>query len=221
MDVSWSSDQELFGLIRERLSTAVIGDILDAHGCRHQFLSSELRPLHHNRTLVGRAMPVLEADVFNSTEPFGKMFAALDDLKVGEIYLAAGGSTTYAFFGELMATAAIARGANGAVLCGYHRDTRALLDMDFPIFSYGAYAQDQGVRGRVIEYRIPIEANGVRVEPGDLVVGDIDGVLVVPQQLEEVVLPEAREKASTESAVRKALREGMLVQEAFKKFGVM
>lgn len=221
MAANWQNDRELFRLVREHLSTAVIGDILDTHGRCHQFLPPELRPLKGDGFLVGRAMPVLEADVFNDAEPFGKMFAALDALAPGEIYLAAGGSTTYAFFGELMATAATARGANGAVLCGYHRDTRALRGMDFPIFSYGAYAQDQGVRGRVIEYRVPIEVGGVRVEPGDLVVGDIDGVLVVPKSLEGVVIPAALDKARTESAVRKALEDGMLVQEAFEKFGVM
>lgn len=215
------TDAEMYRLTAERLNTSVVGDTLDRHGYRHQFLPPRLRPLGDHGVVVGRAMPVLEADVFDYKEPFGKMFEALDDLKPGDVYLAAGGSTSYAFFGELMAIAATARGAHGAVLCGYHRDSVALLASGFPVFSYGGYGQDQGVRGRVLEYRVPIEVAGVRIEPGDLLVADVDGVVVVPQRVEALVIDEALEKVSTESRVREALKNGMLASEAFEKFGVM
>lgn len=218
---SWTTDAELFHLIRTFLFTAVVGDILDRVGQRHQFLPPEIRPLKSYGVLAGRAMPVLEADVFNDGEPFGKMFDALDDLRPGEIYLAAGGRGHYAFFGELMSIAATTRGANGAVLCGFHRDSRALHNSDFPIFSKGAYAQDQGVRGRVIEYRQALEIEGVTVEPGDLLIGDTDGVVVVPRGVEYEVMREALEKVSMENKVRQALQAGMSAREAFELFGVM
>ena len=221
MQDTWNSDDDLFQLVRVELTTAVIGDVLDAHGRRHQFLPPALRALRDGDQMVGRAMTVLEADVFDDSDPFGRMFDALDDLRTGDVYLAAGGSATYAFFGELMATAARARGANGAVLCGYHRDTHALRQQELPVFSYGAYAQDQGPRGRVLGYRVPLEVEGVRIEPGDLVVADLDGVLIVPRELETTVIPAALEKARTESKVREALRSGMLAKEAFDVFGVM
>jgi regulator of RNase E activity RraA len=218
---TWDNDSELFAVIRDELFSAAVGDVLDASGYHHQFLPPTVRPLKSYGVVVGRAMPVLEADVFNYDDPFGKMFDALDDLKPAEIYLAAGGSATYAFFGELMATAAIARGAHGAVLCGYHRDTAALLKMDFPVFSYGAYAQDQGFRGRVIEYRTPIEVGAVRIEPGDLIVADIDGVVIVPQQVEKAIIDEALAKVRVESELKQALQDGMLSRAAFEKYGVM
>lgn len=218
---SWSSDDELFSLVSGRLHTAVLGDILDTLGQRHRFLPPDVRQLKPYGVVVGRALPVLEADVFDYSEPFGKMFDALDDLGPGEIYVAAGGSRTYAFFGELMSVAAAARGARGAVLHGYHRDTAALLESDFPVFSLGGYGQDQGVRGRVIDYRVGIEIAGVTVDPGDLVVGDADGVIVVPRALEAAVVSEALAKVGTESDVREALTSGMSVRSAFDRFKVM
>lgn len=218
---SWSSDDELFSLVSDRLYTAVLGDILDRLDHRHQFLPPQVRQLKPYGVVVGRAMPVLEADVFDFSDPFGKMFEALDDLKSGEIYVAAGGSRSYAFFGELMSVAAAARGAKGAVLHGYHRDTAALAAADFPVYSMGGYGQDQGVRGRVLDYRTAIEIAGVRVSPGDLVVADSDGVLVVPRDVEATVVSEALGKVGTEAAVREALGAGMSVKAAFDRFKVM
>lgn len=217
----WSSDEELFNLVHERLSSSVLGDILDQLGHLHQFLPQQMRPLKRYGVVVGRAMPVLEADVYNYSEPFGKMFEALDDLRAGEIYLAAGGSRNYAFFGELMAVAASARGARGAVLHGYHRDSDMLEASDFPVYSLGAFGQDQGVRGRVIEYRSAIEIGAVTVEPGDLVVADSDGVLIVPRQIEAQAVSEALAKVSIESDVREALRSGMSAASVFQRFGVL
>jgi 4-hydroxy-4-methyl-2-oxoglutarate aldolase len=217
----WASDDELFTLVRERLFSAVLGDILDRLGHLHQFLPPQVRALKPYGTVVGRAMPVLEADVFDDSQPFGKMFDALDDLRPGDIYLAAGGSRNYAFFGELMSVAATAKGANGAILHGYHRDSDALAAGTFPIYSLGAFGQDQCVRGRVLEYRTGLEVAGVTIEPGDLVVADSDGVLIVPRRVETEVVQEALAKVSVETDVREALRSGMSARAAFQRFGVL
>lgn len=219
--MEWRSDADLFSLVETELFSAVVGDSLDRQGYRHQFLPSRIRGLRDYGVVVGRAMPVLEADVFDDREPFGRMFEALDGLEPGEIYLAAGGSPRYALFGGLMSVAARARGARGAVLCGFHRDTREVLQNGFPVFSYGAYAQDQQVRGRVIDYAVPIEIDGVVVKPRDLVIADLDGVVVVPTEAEDAVMQAALEKVRTESTVRKALEAGMLAKDAFDRFGVL
>ncbi len=178
------TDAELFATIRDRLFTAVIGDVMDAAGLRRQFLPPEIRPIVPDMVVVGRAMPVQVADVDAGTapaDPFGLMFRALDDLKPNEIYVTAGGSPAYALWGGLMSTRAARLGSPGTVLDGYHRDTREILGRGFPVFSRGAYAQDQRGRGRVVDFRCAIEfANGARAQPGDIVVGDIDGVLVIP-----------------------------------------
>lgn len=219
--MEWRNDQELMALIRAELFTAVIGDILDNHGYTNQFLPPELQPLAPDMLLVGRAMPVLEANVFDSKDPYGLLFAALDDLKRGEIYVASGASARYAMWGELMSTAARARGATGALLNGYVRDTKGILEMEFPVFCVGRFARDQKGRGRVIDYRVAVEIGGVRIQPSDMLIGDIDGVVVVPQRIEAEIFSEALEKARAEKIIKLELEQGMLATDAFKKYGIL
>lgn len=222
-------DHEIFALVRERLFTAVIGDVMDAAGLTRQFLPPEIRALQPEAMLVGRAMPVLEADCVGEfvshsggVEAFGLMFKALDQLQAGEVYLCTGSSPRYALWGGLMSTRAAKLGAVGAVLDGFHRDTREIRALGFPVFSTGAYAQDQRLRGRVIDYRCPIEfANGCRVLPGDLIVGDIDGVLTVPKAHVDDILQAALNKVAGEDAVRDMILAGRDTSGIFNETGIM
>ena len=150
-------------------------------GHQRQFLPAGIAPLHKTMRIVGRAMPVLEADVVNdgarsagplSGKPFGLMLEALDDLQPGEIYIATGASLRYALWGGLMSTRAQHLKAAGAILDGYVRDADEIERLGFDVFCRGTYAQDQGVRGQVIDWRCTIEIEGVRIAPGDLLVGD-------------------------------------------------
>jgi regulator of RNase E activity RraA len=227
----WTDDQELFALMRTRLFPAVVGDILDTMGFLHQFLQPAIRPVRSDMVVCGRAMPVLESNFFAGEpsgacsaadrQPFGLMFQALDDLRPDEVYVATGCAPQFALWGGLMTTRAQHLKAAGAVLDGYSRDTPELLALGLPVFSLGGYAQDQGARGKVLDYRIAVEIQGVRVAPGDIVFGDIDGVLVIPRQAEEEAIRKALEKAATENKVRDAILQGMGTVEAFKTFGVM
>ena len=227
----WRDDDQLFALMRSKLFPAVVGDILDTMGFLHQFLSPQIRPLRADMVVIGRAMPVLEANCFAATEPeghsplshqpFGMLFEALDDLRRNEVYLATGCAPQFALWGGLMTTRASHLKAAGAVLDGYSRDTPEVLELGLPVFSYGGYAQDQGPRGKVVDWRVGVELNGVRVAPGDIVFGDLDGVLVIPRAAEDEAIRRALEKASTENRVRDAIRGGMSTLEAFKTFGVM
>jgi regulator of RNase E activity RraA len=222
MTIDWKNDQELFALMREKLFTAVIGDVMDKLGFVHQFLPPSLQPLHPDMVVLGRAMTVLEVDVAGPPpKPFGMMLEALDDLKPGEVYVASGGSPDYALWGELMSIRAMHLGSRGAVLNGYVRDTHAIVALKFPTFSMGSYAQDQGPRGHVVDFRVPVDIDGVRVDSGDIVFGDIDGVLTIPRAAEREIIEKALEKASTENLVRKAIENGMGTVEAFATFGVM
>ena len=227
----WQNDDELFALMRAQLFPAVVGDILDTMGHLKQFLSPSIRPLRSNMVVLGRAMPVLEANCFAASEPagqgplsrqpFGLLFQALDELQPNEVYLATGCAPQFALWGGLMTTRAVHLLAAGAVLDGYSRDTPEVLQSGLPVFSYGGYAQDQGPRGKVVDYRVAVEINGVRIEPGDIVFGDLDGVLVIPRAAEQEAVRRALEKASTESQVRRAIEGGMCTVEAFRTFGVM
>ncbi len=231
MPSHYRDDTELFALMKRELFTAVIGDVMDKMGFRRQFLPPAIKPLRDDMVLAGRAMTVLEADVFAETapgasgpltnKPFGLMLEALDDLSPGEIYVAAGASPRYALWGELMATRAKHLGAAGALVDGFARDVPGILTIDFPVFAIGKYAQDQGPRGKVIDFRVPVEIGGIRIEPGSLLFGDQEGVLAIPHSAEEEVIARALEKARGERLVGKAIREGMSAVEAFEKFGIM
>ena len=227
----WQSDEELFRLARDELFPAVVGDVMDKLGLLQQFLSPQIKPLARGMVLIGRAMTVLEEDLTEQSandgaderaqNPFGLMFQALDAMQANEVYICTGASPTYALWGGLMSTRARLLGAAGAVVNGYSRDTNEILQLNFPTFSFGGYAQDQGPRGRVVDYRAPIEMDGVKVAPGDIVFGDIDGVCIVPQSAEQEVFTAALEKARGEQHVRKALESGMSTVEAFETFGIM
>lgn len=219
---SQDSDAATFARIERELYTPVIGDILDSLELRHQFLPPEIRGITETSLLVGRAMPVLIADVFgHQKKPFGMLTEALDQLRPGEVYLARNGERPAAAWGEILTTTARVRGARGAVIDGYHRDTPGVLSQSWPVFSRGAYAQDAGVRKSVVDFRVPIEIGGVSIAPGDLIVGDCDGVLVVPQRVEAEVISRAFEKASTESRVKEAIEDGMTATEALATYGVL
>jgi regulator of RNase E activity RraA len=227
----WDSDDELFSLIERELFTCVVGDVMDKMELQHQFLPPQIRPVRQDMVVIGRAMPVLSVDVFSeriagSANPlmdksFGLMLEALDDLRTNEVYVSTGSSPRNALWGELMSTRARKLGSRGAVLNGYVRDTKAILEMGFPTFGFGSYGQDSAPRYKVVDFRIPVEIGSVRVRPGDILFGDIDGVLVVPAETETEVFQRALEKVRGEKLVRKAIEEGSSAVEAFAKYGIM
>ena len=223
-----TSDQQLFETIKSKLFTAVVGDVLDNLGFHHQFLPQAIKPLVPGSQVVGRAMTVLEADYPGNggpgplaDKPFGLMFEALDSLQPGEIYIAAGGSPTYAQWGGLMCTRAQHLNAAAAIVDGCIRDTAEIKSLGFPVFSRGTYAQDQGVRGKVLDYRLPIRFGDVDIAAGDLIFGDDEGVLVIPREVESEAVERALVKATTENQVAIAIKNGMSTVEAFATYGVM
>lgn len=224
------NEKEFLNHIKGNLNTAVVGDIMDQLGFQNQFLTPKIKPLRDDMIVIGRAMPVLETDTLDNTstssnamlkKPFGLMLEALDQLKENEIYLCTGGTPSYALWGELMSTRALQCGASGAVLNGYSRDTLGILKLNFPTFSYGTYAQDQAPRGKVIDFRVPIKIDNVAITPGDVIFGDIDGVCIIPQEIDKKVVELALEKVKGENLVRKSIEAGMSSVEAFNKYGIM
>ena len=226
----WHNDNELFAKAKRELFTSVVGDVMDTLRLFHQFLPPQIRSLDDDYVLIGRAMPVLSGDVFEERvvgsankmmeKSFGSMLEALDDLKPNEIYVNTGCSPRSAMWGELMTTRARTLGAVGAVVNGYTRDTRAVLRMEFPVFAFGSYGQDSAPRYKVYDYRVPIEIGQTRIDPGDILFGDIDGVCVIPARAELEVFSLALEKARGEKLVKKDLEQGSAVS-AFARHGIM
>jgi len=146
---------------------------------------------------------------------------ALDQLQPGEIYLASGGEMRCAYWGEILTATAKKRGAVGAIINGFHRDTPKVLEQNWPVFSRGRFAQDSGVRTQVVDYRCQIEIGQVTVQPGELIFADLDGVVVVPKKVEAEVIERALGKARGEKLVRKEIEGGMSSTAAFKKYGIL
>ena len=220
--MQFQSDSELFQLLRERLFTAVVGDILDRLGYNHQFLPQPIKPLKPEYRVAGRAFPVRIEDVEGpQSKPFGRLTEALDAIRPGEVYVATGGSMNCAAWGEIMTATARTRGGAGAVIDGFHRDTPRVLEQNWPVFSRGSFAQDAGVRSSVVDFRCEVEIGGVAVEPGNLIFGDVDGVLTIPRVVEMQVVELAMEKVSGEKVVRREIESGASSTEVFDRYGIL
>lgn len=219
--MNWNNESQLFCLMKESLYTPVVGDILDAMGYSHQFLPPQIRPLLPEMKIAGKACTVLEHDVFGpQKKPFGLLTEALDQLQENDVYIATGAHNS-ALWGELLTAAARTRKAAGAVLDGYTRDTPQVLEQNWPVFGRGRWAQDSSIRTNVIDFRCPIEIGQVTIHDGDLVFADMDGVLIIPQEIAPEVIEKAFEKAAGEKLVRKAIEGGMSATQAFAKFGIL
>lgn len=220
--MKFKNDDEMLAVIREKLYTAVLGDIIDEFGFYHQILSPKVKAMVHGQKIVGRAMTVLMMDVYGPQEkPFGRLTEALDQIEKNEIYICTGGTQRCAYWGELLTTTAKVRGGVGAIIDGYHRDTRQVEAIGWPVFSWGSYAQDSAVRTKVVDYRCDIEIDDVWIKSGDLIIADEDGVVVVPREIEEQVIEKALEKVSGEKSFIEAIKGGMSSTEAFAKYGVL
>jgi regulator of RNase E activity RraA len=217
------NDQELFDSMAQELFSAVIADALDTVGARHQIMRHDIRPVYSMAIVVGRALTVLSVDVYDMpVEPYKLEMEAVDSLESGQVLVVqTNGSTRSSFWGELLSTAARARGARGAVIDGFTRDTLAIIEMQFPVFVRGIAPYDSKGRSDVIAYDVPIQCGDVTVNPGDIIFGDYDGLVVIPRDIESQVIEAAFEKAHGEKKVKQALTNGMSVTEAFEKYGIL
>ncbi len=211
--------------LRQKLFSAVLSDCLDAAGHRNQAMHARIRPLDESLVLCGRARTALYMDVYDAPEgenPYELEIRLVDDLKPDEVpVFSCGASGRVAPWGELLSTAARARGAAGAVMDGLTRDIRAIREMKFPVFAGGIGPLDAKGRGKVMAVDVPVEVAGARVSPGDLVFGDADGVVVVPRAVEEQVLAAALAKVAGENATRAALARGEKLADVFKRHGIL
>jgi 4-hydroxy-4-methyl-2-oxoglutarate aldolase len=208
----------------EGLRAAVVSDCLDRFGVRANAMASRIRPLFPEAKVAGYAVTVQVAVVDQVPSDRDSWYKgelqAVDTLGPGDVMVV---STTPdgPFWGELLATAARYRGARGVVLDAATRDTLQLIEMRFPVFSASINPLDSLGRLDVESTNVPVHSGGVLVNPGDLVLGDHDGVVVIPAEAAEEVIRMAEEKSSGEDLVRQRLEEGMGTWEAFKKYGVI
>ena len=221
------ADTGWFSRIQSTLYTAAVSDILDEFGYRSQAMHQRLRPLLQDIKrcgFVGRARTFLwkETDRIVTEDPYGLEIEGMDSLRHGDVAVhSTDSSGTNAPWGELMSTIAKRNGAVGCVCDSQIRDCVRIIEMNFPVYCAGIRPVDSKGRGRVEAFDVPIQCGGVLVNPGDLIFADFDGVVVIPQPIEQQVIQRALEKAGQENLSRQELLEGRTLREVYRKYGVL
>jgi 4-hydroxy-4-methyl-2-oxoglutarate aldolase len=223
MSASVAPENISLEMIRETLYVAVIADVLDTLGYRQQACAGVLSPMTVERRLAGRCKTTLWVDMFHEDpRPYELELQAVDEVGPDEVLVAAaGGSMRSGIWGELLSTAARNRGCIGAIVDGAIRDVTAMQRMEFPVFARGRSPFDSKDRQRVVDLDVPVEVEGVRFHPGEIVVADLDGMVVIPHAVEQEALRMAWEKVHAENEVRAAISNGMLAREAFDRYQVL
>jgi regulator of RNase E activity RraA len=212
--------------LRRTLYASVVSDVLDSFGLMHQALRPFVRPLDDQLVLFGRARTgryERSGAPAPGWNPYELEMDLIDSLSPGEVpVLACGGPTDWiAPWGELLSTAARARKAAGCVTDGLTRDIARIRAMRFPVFTGGIGPLDTKGRAEMIERDEPVEIAGVRVAPGDWILGDVDGVVVVPAGRAEAVFRAALEKIAAEDTTRAELEAGDSLRAVFARHGVL
>ena len=208
------------------LNAAVLSDVMDSLGLKHRAMKPFVRPLDDEVPLSGRARTGLYMPAYALREgenPYEVEIALVDDLKPREVVVLAcnGPTERIAPWGELLSTASVARGAAGCVTDGLVRDVKQIRAMRFPVFHGGIGPLDTKGRARMVERDVPVECAGVAVRSGDIVFGDADGVVVVPREHEQEIITRAVEKVSGENRSREAVRQGEVLGDVFRRFGIL
>lgn len=203
--------------------SAVLQDVMDGMGLHAQCLTPEIRPLLSSMRAWGEATTIyLEPVSKVPARPFQLEMELIDAASAGQIIVAhCDVETPSAFWGGLLSNAAIGHGISGVIIDGYSRDYQEIVELGFPVFCRGLSPYDSLGRMDGVKVDVPISCGGVKVFPGDLIFGDVDGVVVVPQKVAEKVIERAWEKVQAEGLVRQELRDGANVVATFKKYGVL
>jgi regulator of RNase E activity RraA len=223
----FENDDQIRSFMTKQLYVAVVCDILDSLGYREQAMHQRLRPLLPDIRacgFVGRARTVhwMAVDYVVEDDPYGLEIEAVDALRPGDVIVhSTDHAGTNAPWGELMSTAAMARGAVGCICDSQIRDCVRIIEMGFPVYCAGIRPLDSMGRGKVMAYDVPIRCGEVLVHPGELVFADYDGIVVVPKEAEEEVLRLAGEKVNKESLTRAGLLEGKTLREVYDQYGVL
>ena len=212
-----------FQVIRQKLNSSVISDVLDGKGIKDNAMSMDIRPLDPDTFIVGRAFTLLMSDQYDlEKDTFSLQFEAIDSLNKDDVMMVcSNGSMRAALWGELLSTAAHYRGASEAIIDGLSRDVQLIQKMGFPVFCKGIRPISSKGRVIAIDYECPVNIGGVMINPDDLIVADVDGVVVVPQEIIEEVVDEALDVVTRETKTREELKKGALLSEVYKKYGTV
>jgi len=205
------------------LYAAVVADVLDTLGYRNQALDTSIRPLTPALSIAGRVFSAQASTVQEvPVEPYKLEMAAIDSMKAGDVLVCdVGNDRSCGFWGELLTTACQYKNVQGVVMSACTRDMWKIRDLNFPVFGIGYHPADSKGRTDIVAIDVPIVIGGVQTKSGDLIIGDEDGVVIIPREVESEVLRLSHEKVSGENVVRDELANGMPITEAFAKYGIL
>lgn len=219
----FANQLERYAFIQRKLYSAVVSDILDDLKISDRAMSPNVRPIHPDHVVVGKARTMLFMEIFEVyDDPYKLEIEAVDSLEPGDVVVqTTNGSCRITPWGSLLSNAAVARGARGAIIDGFVRDAKRIIELGFPVFSTGMFPLDSKGRGYLVSYDRPIECGGVYMTSGDLIFGDYDGVVVIPHEAEEQVIAKALEKAEKEELFLKELRAGRHLKDIYAKLQIL
>ena len=212
-----------FSELSKRLYSAVICDALDSLGYKNQSPRTQFGVNTGVERLMGRSKTTLWVDMYHEdSSPYELELKAVDACKKDDVLIAAaGGSIRSGIWGELLSTAAFNSGCVGAIIHGAIRDVSQMKEMRFPVFATSKCLFDSKDRQRIVDIDVPIEIDGVFVTPGDIVFADEDGIVFIPQEIEDEVIKKALSKVDAENVTRDAIKNGMKATAAYEKYGVL
>ena len=216
-------DLEKMLLVLESLYPAVVCDVLDTLGFRQQALSRHIRPLTPARKICGQIFPARATAVTEiPAEPYQLEIAAVDAMTRGDVLVVdAQDNGTCGFWGELLTTACRYKGVRGVVMTACTRDHWNIQKLDFPVFGVGYHPADSKGRADIVAIGEPIVIGGVKTKRGDWLIGDEDGVVIIPSEVAAETIRRAQEKVSGENVARADLEKGVPMGEVFKKYGIL
>ena len=206
----------------KRMCCGIVSDVLDLLGYYDCMLSASFRANFHSAKAWGKARTI-QLGTLNSGDDPNSIHGGLpllDALKPGDLVVVAGGSSEYAYWGELMSTAAQARGAVGTVVDGLSRDYASVIDMNYPVFAKGCYGRDIKGRGKIVAIDVPVVVDGIQIVPGQWVFADIDGVAVIPLSIEAEFEDTMSRQLEVEAQVKRSILDGMMLSELIEVHGV-
>jgi 4-hydroxy-4-methyl-2-oxoglutarate aldolase len=198
-----------------KLDTTSLSDALDRLGIAGQCLN--IKPLDHRFRLTGRAFTILYGP---AGTPPGTVGDYIDDVPAGGVVvLDNGGRENATVWGDILTWVAHKRGIAGTVIDGACRDTHLSRELGYPVYSRSYSMRTGKDRVQVEAVNGPVNIGDARVNPGDILRGDADGVLVIPRAHEDAVLTAAEEIDAVELKIRNAVNEGKTLAEARRTLG--
>jgi len=201
--------------------TGLLTDVLEDHGLEDQTLDYGIEPLVPTISTAGIAFPVVgrpNRSIDGDTN-LKRITTMLSEVPENAVVTYDTNGSRCAHIGELSVTALEVAGCRGAVIDGGARDTPHLQERDFPLFIRHATPEGANIRWEILDWDVPTVIGGIRVTPGDVIVGDRDGVVVVPTALADDILRDAEALMAQENTIREAVRNGVKPVDAFREHG--